>query len=304
MLIEAYRAPDNSFHWLDVCDPTGAELEQIVEQYGLHAISVRDCLMPKHLPKVEIIEGNVFIILRAYSQRARNSGSVRGLTRKVAIFMGENYLITVHRREDPYIVQIRDNWVKNPNNWEGQDIFARLLIKIFYGVFSTYSEAIYHCEMSLEEFERKIFRAESTRRSIQQKFLVKRKTHVFRRMLRMSLDLLPKIEKYSHSALPWFQDMKELGESLYFSTEEILENVNNLINLHLSLASNQTSEVVRILTFFSVFFMPISFIASIYGMNFKNMPELDYRYAYPIVLCVMLSISGTLFWWFKRKKWM
>jgi magnesium transporter len=303
MMKEAYRAPDNHFHWLDVCDPTGMELEQIAEKYNLHPTSVRDCLTPKHLPKVEMIGENIFIILRSYHERARNRGTIRGLTTKIAIFIGKDYIVTIHRKEQAYISQIRDSWVKDPENLEN-DLLARLLIRIIYGVFSTYTEATYLLERKLESFENRIFREGSNRRSIQEKFLVKRKANVFKHILKMSLDALPKLKNLTVNSTPWFQEMQELGEAQYFASVELLDNVNNLINLQLSLSSQQTSEVVKVLTLFSVFFMPMTFLAGVYGMNFKHMPELDYKYSYPIVLCVMATIASILFTVFKRKKWL
>lgn len=302
MLIESYQAPNNAFHWLDLVDPTVAELEYISKTYHLHSSSLRDCLMPKHLPKHELIDNNVFIILRAYDPRSKNSGTIRGLTQKVAIFIGQNYLITIHRSNQPYIAKIRDIWIKKQKNLASNSLL-QILFKVIEGIFSTYGEAIYRCETSLEKFENTIFKDQSTQKSIRQKFLLKRKTSVIKHMLKMSLDLLPKLKDYFNANPPLFKEIQELGENQYFSAEEILENINNLITLQLSLASHQTSEVVRILTLFSVFFMPISFIAAFYGMNFKHMPELDTRYAYPIVIALMLVIVCSLFLWFKRKRW-
>ena len=97
--------------------------------------------------------------------------------------------------------------------------------------------------------------------------------------------------------------MTELGESQYYTTLEILENVNNLINLQLSLASHQTSEIIRILTIFSIYFLPTTFITSFYGMNFKNMPELDTTFGYPLVILAMIATVVGLYCWFKKKKW-
>lgn len=302
MLIEAYRSPNDAFHWIDITDPTVNELEYISKKYNLHPSSVRDCLMPKHLPKYELIENNVFLIFRSYDERSRNNGTIRGLTRKIAIFIGENYLITLHRNDQSYIVKIRNTWIKNQEHLENNPL-QRILFRVIEGVFSTYSEAIYHCETSLEKFENKIFKDQSTQKSIQQKFLFKRKISVVKHMLKMSLDLLQKLKIHFNLETPLFKEIQELAESQYFSAEEVLENINNLINLQLSLASHQTSEVVRVLTLFSVFFMPISFVAAFYGMNFKNMPELDTQYGYPIVISVMFTVACALFLWFKRRKW-
>ncbi len=302
MLLEPYQDPDNRFQWLDIIDPTVAELEYISKTYHLHSSSLRDCLMPKHLPKYELIDNNAFIILRAYDPRSQNSGTVRGLTQKIAIFIGENYLITIHRRDQPYMAKIRNTWIKKQKNLASNPL-SQILFKVIESVFLTYSEAIYQYEFNLEKFENTIFKDQSTQKSIRQKFLLKRKTSVIKHMLKMSLDVLPKLKDYFNSNPPRFKEIQELAENQYFSAEEILENINNLITLQLSLASHQTSEVVRILTLFSVFFMPISFIAAFYGMNFKHMPELSVRYAYPIVIALMLAIVCLLFLWFKRKRW-
>ncbi len=302
MLIESYRTPDNAFHWLDVIDPTVSELEQISKTYHLHPSSVRDCLMPRQLPKYVLTDNNVFVILRLYDARSENSGTIRGLTQKIGIFISENYLITIHRSHQPYIAKIRESWIKNQKNL-AQNPLPNILFKVIEGLFFSYREAIYHCEISLEKFENTIFKDQSTQKSIRQKFLLKRKASVIKHMLKMSLDILPKLKDYFNPNVPLFKEMQELGQNQYFSAEEILENINNLIHLQLSLASHQTSEIVRILTLFSVFFMPLSFVAAFYGMNFKHMPELDTHYGYPIVIILMLAILCVLFLWFKRKRW-
>ncbi len=301
MLIEAYRSQIGPFIWLDVNDPSGADLEYIIKTYNLNSASVRDCLTPQHLPKYEEIGEDIFIILRAFDERAKNSGTVRGITQKIAIFIGQNYIITIHRKDLSYMVEMR-NWVKKQHDL-GDKALSKILLHIMESVFATYREALYRCEVSVEEFENKIFKAESTQLSIQQKFQLKRKILVIRRMLKMTLDILPKLKTRYHLSAIKFHEVHELGQNQYYLSEEVLENVNNLINLQLTLASHQTSEVVRVLTLFSVFFMPLSFIVGFYGMNFKNFPSLEFEYALPALLLFMLSIECILYLWFKRKKW-
>ena len=304
MLVEAYRATNIDFHWVDLVDPTVSELEYLAKTYELNPTSVRDCLTPKHLPKVELIEEYAFVILRGFDERFHNNGTIRGLTRKIAIFIGKNYLITVHRNDPSYMAQIRNVWVTKANNLN-KDPLAQILIRIVQGVFGSYSQAIYHFERKVEEFEDKIFNEGSSRDSIQQKFMVKRKTSVIKQMLKMSLDLLPKLKRFckTSAAAPLFQEMTEFSEGQYFTSVEILENINNLINLQLSLASHQTSEVIKVLTVFSMYFLPTTFVASLYGMNFKEMPELNWWFGYPSVLILMVLIILGLYIWFKRKNW-
>ena len=85
---------------------------------------------------------------------------------------------------------------------------------------------------------------------------------------------------------------------------QVLEDVNNLLNLSMSFAAQKTNEVMKVLTIFSVFFMPLTFIAGIYGMNFHYMPELSKKWGYPGSLGLMVIVAIVIYQWFKRKKWL
>jgi magnesium transporter len=84
----------------------------------------------------------------------------------------------------------------------------------------------------------------------------------------------------------------------------VLEDVNNLMNLFLSLSAQKTNDVMKVLTIFSVFFMPLTFIAGIYGMNFEFMPELRQKWGYPGVLLLMVLVALFIYVYFKKKKWL
>ena len=100
------------------------------------------------------------------------------------------------------------------------------------------------------------------------------------------------------------QDMRDQHLKMLTLYSQVLEDVNNLMNLSMSFAAKRTSEVMRILTVFSVFFMPLTFIVGIYGMNFKFMPELNKKWGYPAVLFFMAIVTVVIYLWFKRKKWL
>lgn len=303
MIIEAYHSPDNSFHWLDVVDPTGSELESIALQYGLPSHWIKDCLDPKHLPKYEKLHHHDFIMLRSRDEMASSTANtLRELTQKIAIFFGENYIITVHRRDRAYLTQIREKWVKTTEL--DHDPIPQLLAKIILGVISTYNTAFNQAENKLEDFEQQLFNEESTSLSIQEKFILKSQAYVFKRVLRMSLDIQPKLKVIIDYNPSLSEDIKEAMDAAFFEAEHILEHVNNLINLHLSLASHRTNRIIRILTILSVYFMPLTFLVGIYGMNFHYMPELRFPYSYPILLSTMILICLILYFWFKQKKWL
>ena len=97
--------------------------------------------------------------------------------------------------------------------------------------------------------------------------------------------------------------IKEDSDRLQYLAEELEFTAQNIVSLQISLASHRTSEVMRTLAIFSVFFVPITFIVGIYGMNFTLMPELNWKYGYPSVIVIMIFISVLLFFWFKKKGW-
>jgi magnesium transporter len=102
-----------------------------------------------------------------------------------------------------------------------------------------------------------------------------------------------------------------LAEGLYFHTDELAESINALLSLHLSLASQRTNEasqrtneVMRVLTIFSVFLLPLNVITGIYGMNFEHMPELKWAWGYPFALVTMCTVMMVVYLWFRKRGWL
>ena len=110
--------------------------------------------------------------------------------------------------------------------------------------------------------------------------------------------------KLSDSESDVLQDTRDLHLKLMNIYDQIHEDVSNLVNFYLSISAQKTNEVIKVLTIFSVFFMPLTFIAGIYGMNFDYMPELRERWGYPALLGFMMLLSGLIYVWFRRKKWL
>ncbi|HMN70136.1 MAG TPA: CorA family divalent cation transporter, partial [Bdellovibrionales bacterium] len=147
---------------------------------------------------------------------------------------------------------------------------------------------------------------------MQKGYYLKRRVSVVRRMLRTTLEPINKVMANAEALLtPHFQNSKEMIDGLYFYCDEISESIAALMNLHISLASQKTNEasrrtneVMRVLTIFSCFFLPINFIASIYGMNFEFMPETHWKYGYFASLGLMTLVVLVIFLWFRRRGWL
>lgn len=301
------------FHWLDISHPTPEGLERMAKTYELHPTSVQDCLEPEHLPKHEVIYDVSFVVLRAYDQEAPpEADTVQELTRKIAIFYSDQFVLTVHRKDQPFIEALQQKWMKRAQ-YDSSVTPEHILGDLILEVVKSYEQPVFQCVKSLEQFEMEIFGAGTHKKfRLQNGYFLKRKVSVFKRMLRATLDPLNRIMAKAEADLqPHFQNSKDFIDDNYFYADEIAESMSSLLNLHISLASQKTNEasrrtneVMRVLTIFSCFFLPINFIASIYGMNFEFMPETKWPYGYAFALGLMATVVITIFLWFRRRGWL
>lgn len=307
MLIDeviSVREGERSFLWLDVTNPNPEELKALAEKYGLPAHTVQDSLEPEHLPKFEKIGEMNFVILRAYDDHASDEAdTVQELTRKIAVFESKNLVITIHRVEQKFLEEVKMEWRSCGNDNERCQAH-RVLLDIVRASMESYEKPVVENRNLLEEFEAKVFRHEGD--SFEDGYYLKRRANTFKRMLRLTMDILPRIADQYRNEGALLQDIKENGDRLLYYAEEFFDNITNLLSLYLSLSSqrltqsaHRQNEVMRLLTIFSVFFMPLNLVTGIYGMNFDYMPELKwphgYYFALGLLLLITLCIGGVFY---------
>jgi magnesium transporter len=303
------HSTDPPFVWVDVVDPTPNELADVARRYSLHPTSVEDSLDPKHLPKYERIGSTTFIIVRAIDTAAAgHCSTLHEMTRKVAIFYGPDFLITIHRTEQPFLTEIIEEY-RSTAPPDGiverrKGFLPRVLIEIVNGAIGTYHKPLEDAESAIDMFEATVFGEHEFAGLLRRIYLVKRRVTLMRRMLSHTLDAVKKLVPGSEPTAPLYQDLRENAESMHFYADELLEDVNNLLSIQLALASHRTNEVVRVLTVFSVFFLPLTFVVGVYGMNFAHMPELRERWGYPAVLAGMGFVTLVIYLWFRRRGWL
>jgi len=306
---EVFVSHRHHYKWIDVVNPDRKTLEKIAKDFHLHETSVEDCLDPEHLPKIEFIGDTIFIITRAYDELATpQSDTVQELTRKLAIFINPRFVLTIHRVDQKFFLEILQKWKNKTENQEDYDLNKtspeNLVINLLNQIVLSYEKAFKDADSLVDQFEIRIFSSQSDPTLIQELYFFRRKVTVIRKMLRQNLDIVRILRVKLDYHNPAFQDLKESIDELLFLTDELMEDGNNLINIHISLASHKTNEVVKVLTLFSVFFLPITFIVGVYGMNFKYMPELEHPWGYPLTWLTMIMVVLTIYIWFKRKGWM
>ncbi|MCF8254118.1 MAG: magnesium transporter CorA [Bacteroidia bacterium] len=288
------------FEWLDVHNPSEEELRQLANNYSLPPAAVIDCLQSEHLPKFEAFENYFFVIVRFYDNNCKkDSDNIQQLTRKIAIFYNKNFLLSIHRSETIFINATAQKYANSKSVKHPFDIVCKL-IKNSLETFEAPMKAIDH-EMDI--YETKIFLKKRVPDILKSFYLIKRKTSVFKKLNTITKMVIEPLYT-SHQKNSFYEDLKDKMLHTETTTDEIFENINNLLNLYISLSSQKTNEVMRILTVFSAFFLPLTFIAGIYGMNFHYMPELDSKYGYPASLLFMALVTILIYSWFKRKNWL
>lgn len=295
-----YTSAEHGWEWIDVENPSAEELQQLGETYGLHPSSVRDCLQPEHLPKYEIANNIVFIITRIFDTKAHlEADTIQELTNKLSIFYHEKFVITIHRHPVDFISEIMEKYVE-PGQIKKS---ANLLTRLVRSALRTFGTPADKLADDLDYYETKTFLQAKPVSLTKGLYHLKRKAAVSKRVLKLSEVILDnmRLQKLSSTEM---QDMQDLYVHMVTLYDELNDSANHLVNTYISLSSQRTNEVMRVLTIFSVFFMPLTFIVGIYGMNFRFMPELNHLYGYPAVVLVMLLITAVIYVWFRRKGWL
>ncbi|MFZ4712172.1 MAG: CorA family divalent cation transporter [Bacteriovoracaceae bacterium] len=309
MLTQVYYNKEKNFTWIDVISPNLEDLDELATSYKLPKELLHDSIEADHLPKFENIADIDFLILRGYDDCASQDDELKvsTLTRKLALFFTKDFLITIHRSEQIHLERVKNLYNRTTENFQAH----KLIAKIIKETVLTYDKPIEASLIQFDAIEYAVHKRENEPFIMERIFAVKKENSVYRRMLRMSIEVIHKLQ--SSNTLPRLlvQDLKEETEDLVFYTEDLSENINNLLNLHMSLISQETNEssfktneVMRVLTVLSLFFLPLNLIVGIYGMNFENMPELKTQYGYFFTLGIMASVALGIYLWFRKKGWM
>ena len=289
------------FEWLDVTDPSEDELEAIALRYGLQETAVEDCLEPDHLPKFEAMGVVNFVITRVYNpKKDKKADSIQDLSSKIAIFYAKNFVITVHRQPQAVVETVKNETAEAdvcPTTTE-------LMLQIVRAVLDSYIDPGLKLSDDMAECEDAIFLAEKAPSNLLRSlYYLKRRVTSVKRILLLTKDVINAVGRAStiNSSL---QDTAELHVKALTLYDQMDDALTHLLEIYISLQSQRADEVMRVLTVFSAFFLPLTFIVGLYGMNFHFMPELAWRYGYPACLGLMAAIVVVIYAWFRKRGWL
>lgn len=281
-----------NFTWIDIFNPDKGQLTEISNQYQLDFFQIKDSIEVGHLPKIESYPDYTFMILRAFTGAlaARNT-NLNKQTNKIAFFINANRLITIRRAEFDFFDDV-------PESIQHLD---DLLIFIIRNMIKTYDDPIQTLSKKVDFLEKTVFMRTNINVSLEDIYYHKAQTRLAKKNIQYAQQVVAQLtvkDKFK----PGLQDLKDRLLGLSHACDEVIDDTNNLMTTYLSLNAQKNNEVMKLLTVFSVFFLPLTFIVGVYGMNFENMPELKMKYAYFIILGLMMAIVIWIYLWFKKKK--
>ena len=281
-----------SFKWIDIENPNKNDLEKITSQYHLNYYLIKDSLERGHLPKYEKTYKIDFFIFRAYTSNVSlNIDEVGEMSNKIAFFILEENLLTIHRTHFNFLNIHEEKHIK----------VQELFLRIVGSMVETFSKPTQDLSSKISQIEKTIFLKDYRKILLEELYFIKSQSRILKKVLHITQNVVEQVsEKFNQ--FHQYQDIKDQLLNLLTINEESVENSNPLMTTYLSISDQKNNEVVRLLTIFSAFFLPLTFIAGVYGMNFDLIPELRWKYGYLFSLLLMLLVVILIYLWFRRKK--
>jgi magnesium transporter len=281
-----------SFKWIDIENPIKEDLEKITKEHGLNYYLIKDSLEKGHLPKYEKNHSVEFYIFRAYTSDIKlHIDEVGEMSNKIAFFLFEDKLITIHRAHFNFLNIQEEKIIK----------INELFLRIVKLMLDTFQKPTIDLSNKISEIERTIFLKDHRNVLLEELYYIKSQSRILKKVLHITQSV---IEQSANNFIASFQyqDIKDTLLNLITYNDESVENSNQLMNTYLSISDQKNNEVVRLLTIFSAFFLPLTFIAGVYGMNFDFMPELKWKVGYYFSISLMITVVIVIYIWFRKKK--
>ncbi|MFH1375590.1 MAG: magnesium transporter CorA family protein [Patescibacteria group bacterium] len=291
--------------WYDFKHPDRQTADFLAKKFKFHPLDLEDCLTEIQRPKIDEYENYLFIVLHF---PIYHSDTNRVTTEEVSIFIGQNFVITLHRGTLAPLETLRENCKK---------VTAR---KKYFGKGTGYflykitSELFDYCFPILEklsrtglQLEQAVFDEEDQRDLVRDIMLLKKNIITFRRILSPERPVISALEHKNKKFLPetlevYFDDVVDKIERQWGLLDSLKEVAETLQDANESLISHRSGETIKVLTIFSVIMLPLTFLSGIFGMN-VTLPYQEKPQAFVGVALMMLGIAGVMFIYFKWKKW-
>ena len=283
--------------WVRMENPSAEEVKQVLGRtFKCHPLLVEDAIKLNQRPKMDTYTDHIFLTFFAISEQLQ--------PREIGIVVGPNFVITVYKDKLPFLDQLYETCleVKEKMNHPGTILHALLDRCV-----DDYSVVVDHFDERLDTMEQGVYDNPAIRIA-KDIFQLKRSMHQLRRVIVEERIILSAI---SHRSFPYtrqedevyFIDIMDHISRVVDSLDIFRESLTGLLELQMSMKSDRMNEIMKTLTVFSTIFLPLTFIVGLYGMNFKDIPELSWNHGYLYVWILMILTSALMWYYFKRKRW-
>lgn len=279
-------------------------IEEIGQQFQIDKLVLEDIVNTQHRPKAEDDTNFLYITIKSLTPTQTED---KYISEQVSLLLGKDYLITFEEVDSKAFGQIRErlvNGIGNARNRKLEFLFYRLLDTIvdnYYLVNEYLNDAVDALEDRLLDNPN-----EDVQNDI---YALKKRLSNLKRTIgptREAISMLTRSENefLEDTTKTYLRDVHEHIVHISDAVDSHRESLNDFLNMYMSGLSNKMNEVMKVLTIFASIFIPLTFIAGIYGMNFEIMPELKWEYGYFIVWGVMLAVAIALLYYFRKNKWL
>ncbi len=310
-LMPTLLADTNLFLWVDLESPTQQETHFVLEEvFHFHPLSIEDCVSVSPSPKVEEYapKGDdrfplyLFIVIHAVDY-SRKDGVFA--TRELNFFLGKNFLVTYHDVPLKAIQTTADLCLKSSLHVaRAPDRVAHTLLD---AIVDHYKPALDELSIEISSLEEEALRNPG-RETLNKILQVKKQVIHLRQIMGPQREVLSGFARGEHKLVrphlvPYYRDVYDQLFHISELAQGYADSLTAILHVYLSMSSNQTGEVVKLLTLITILTTPLMMVATWYGMNFKNMPEIDWKHGYALAGLITVSSTLATYLYFKKKGW-
>ncbi|MDX1952951.1 MAG: magnesium/cobalt transporter CorA [Verrucomicrobiota bacterium] len=310
-LMPTLLADTNLFLWVDLEQPTAEEAKMVLEDvFHFHPLSIEDCVMVSPHPKVEEYHPKeedrfaqyLFMVIHAVDY-SRTDGVFA--TSELNFYLGKNFLVTYHDVPMRSIQNTTDRCVRTTLTARAPDRVAHVLLD---SIVENYKPALDELSIEIAELEDEALQ-HPDKKTLNRILQIKKEVLHLRQIMGPQREVLARFARGEFKLIrphmvPYYRNVYDGLFQIGELAQSYTDSLTGILQVYLNMSSNQTGEVVKLLTMITVITTPAMMIGTWYGMNFQNMPELGWRYGYLICVLVTLFSTGATYWYFRRKGWL
>ena len=279
-------------------------IEEIGTEFSIHPLVLEDCLNTRQRPKIDDHEQYLFIVLKMFRF---NKETAEVEEEQISYLLGSDYVISLQEREGDVFTPVRERLRTGKGRLRKAGP-AYLFYTLLDAVVDNYFYVIDALNERIETLDAEVI-TNPRPSTLQNIYILKQEVLNLRKNIAPLREVLSKLLKEPHVLIDnatkiYFSDVFDHFLQVLESIDTQRELLSGLIDLYMTSISNRTNEIMKVLTLMAAIFIPITFVAGVYGMNFQRMPELEWEYGYLFAWTIMLSIVAGMLIFFRNKNWL